>query len=272
MSQEQNESRRRARRAAARQRNRPTLVTANDAAQDVQGDALTATAEPFATEIAEQPAAQTETTTSPTKPRRRGFFSTIGKKDSEEDGQKEADVAQARLARATRGKAAKNAIPENDAAENKQETAAKKPARPATRAPEKPASAFKTRYIIGMALYLLCANFVGAFEVQLLRQYHLDQVLTRFNLFGGQMVVSTSTVAFIATLIIILVVLAKLDLIPSTLGLTPPKKTTGSSSSNTQSGVPAPKFIPPAVRQGVTGEDDDLYQEYRSNQRRTKKR
>jgi hypothetical protein len=99
-------------------------------------------------------------------------------------------------------------------------------------------------------------------------------VLTTFNLFGGKMVVSTSTIAFIATLVILLILLAKFDLIPSSLGMgmntARPVSKTGSSEATP--GVPAPKFTQPAVRQGVAGEHDDLYQEYRSNQRRSKKK
>ena len=56
--------------------------------------------------------------------------------------------------------------------------------------------------------------FDALFETSFFQANHLDSVLTQFNLFGGLIVIRTSTVAFLATLVIILVVLARLDLIP----------------------------------------------------------
>jgi hypothetical protein len=269
MSQEHNAQSRRARRLA-RQRNHPTLVTTT-------GTEIAEQVEPSTDELntvtaTEDLAADTasETTSAPATKNRRGFFSIIGKHDSVEE--KDVNVAQARLARATRGKAAKvQDEPDEEKAEQQTEKKTTRAAAAAGRTQTRP-NTFKTRYIIGMALYLLCANFIGAFEVQYLRQAGLDKVLTQFNLFGGNVVISTSTLAFLATLILILVLLAKLDFIPSSLISAPKQTTTRTTSSTTQPGTPAPKYTPPPVRQGVQGEDDDLYQAYRSNLRREKKK
>ncbi|TMC60082.1 MAG: hypothetical protein E6J21_11105 [Chloroflexota bacterium] len=147
-------------------------------------------------------------------------------------------------------------------------------------APSRPNSIFKTRYLIGMGIYLLVANFIGAFETNILRDNHLDVRLAQFNLFGGTIVISTSTIVFLATLVILLVALARFDLIPRNFsammgGSSSQQNRRGSSSgssSRNQGTTEGGRNIPPSMKQGVKGADDDLYQEYRSNQRRAKKR
>jgi hypothetical protein len=275
MSEEQNEHSRRTRRITRSQRNRPVLVTNNDtgvALDTKQADEATVT-EPAtdAVNIDEVPA------TPDTGPRRRlRFFSTIG--ESADDGEKkEVDVTQARLARAMRSKTGKSAtakveVPSKEAGKDAG-TEEKKSARPASRTPQRPTSPFKTRWIIGMAIYLLAANFLGAYEIQFMRAMHADTVLTSFNLFSGKVIISSSTLVFLATLVITLVLLARLDLIPRSLtgtGPQPAKKASGEKTS--QSSEPAPRYIQPPVRQGVKGSDDELYQAYRANQRREKKK
>lgn len=262
MSQEQNEQSRRARRIARAQRSRPVLVTSKS------GDEAPAARE--ATPLVSEPEVATTTEVATPKAtatsKRPGFFSTIGKRAVDKEKQ-ESEIAQARLARAARTKTGKTAV----VGEQVQEPAKveeKKTSRPA---PQRPQSAFKTRYLIGMAAYLLCANFLGAYEVQYMRVAGLDRVLTSFDLFGGKMVISTSTLVFLATLVLILVILAKLDLIPRSLMSTQPaaKKNTAQTAANTD---PAPKYTPPPVRQGVKGADDELYQAYRAGQRRDKRK
>jgi hypothetical protein len=49
------------------------------------------------------------------------------------------------------------------------------------------------------------------------------------------------------------------------------RRGSGSSSRN-QGSTEGGRTIPPSMKQGVRGVDDDLYQEYRSNQRRAKKK
>ncbi|MBV9230954.1 MAG: hypothetical protein JOZ18_16710 [Chloroflexi bacterium] len=268
MSQEYNDTSRKSRRAARAQRNRPMLVTT----QEVDSEQSEQSAPSTDDLVVEQPQAAEEAAPAP-KTRRRlpGFFSTVGK--SEEQGEKEVDVAQARLARATRGKVTSKAASQTTPAE---ET---KPTRPAaskaSSTPQRPASAFKTRYIIGMGIYLLSANFIGLYETQFLRSINADQVLSQFNLFGGTVIIRTSTLLFLATLIIILVLLARFDLIPRNLGAmsgaAPNRSGQSSNRSSSDSGEGA-RNIPPPMKQGVKGADDKLYQAYRANQRREKKK
>jgi hypothetical protein len=271
MSQEYNDTIKKPKRTPRSQRNRPVLVTANDTANN--------------NELSEQPASE-ETTTSTQvaepeqadQPRTRGrrlpgFFSTVGKKE-EESTEKETAV-KARLARATRGKTTEQSNTSKQA-DKEEKSSSSKPAQPASRQPARPSGPFKTRHIVGIAIYLLVANFVGLYETQFLNEYHLNQTLAKFPLFGGTVIVQTSTLAFLATLIIILVLLARFDLIPRSLGAlsgTPASSSRSSANSNRGGDTTAgARQIPPPMKQGVKGEHDDLYQEYRASQRRSKKR
>ena len=112
-----------------------------------------------------------------------------------------------------------------------------------------------------------------------MRAYHLDYVLTQFTLFGGKIVVTTSTLVFLATLVIILVALARFDLIPRNFSAimggqssSQQNRRGSSSSSKNQGSTEGSRNIPPTMKQGVKGANDDLYQEYRANQKRTKKK
>jgi len=265
MSQEYNETPRRSKRTARSQRNRPTLITAQDT-DSIDHEQSTQTVPNTGDLVVESAALEEEAAP---KPRRRlpGFFSTVGKSDR---GEKEVDVAQARLFRATRGKATSKAEPAAEA-KTTSPTASK-----ASSTPKRPASAFKTRYLIGMAVYLLSANLIGQYETQFLRSIHADTVLTQFDLFGGKVTIFLSTVLFLATLIIILVLLARFDLIPRNLGAmsgaTQNKSGQSSSSRSSSDGGEGVRNIPPPMKQGVKGADDKLYQSYRANQRREKKR
>ncbi len=266
MSQEYNGTLKRSRRART-PRNRPVLVTSSD--ENTTEEQMIQETAPVE-EIEETPIAE------PAPPARGrmgnrlpNFFSTVGKSEKE-DNQKESEVVQARLARATKGKASTAtgktaAVTEEDKETSKTETKAA----PATTTRTRPAQqgAFKTRYILGIAIYLFAANFIGTGITLVLRKMNADVVLTQFNLFGGKVIVSTSTVLFLALLIIILVLLARFDLIPRSLAPSAQNRAAASKSSETSSKQP-----PSAIRQGVKGEDDDLYQEYRLSQRRTKKR
>ncbi|QBD81083.1 hypothetical protein EPA93_35980 [Ktedonosporobacter rubrisoli] len=256
MSQEHNEITKRSRRAGRYQRNRPVLVTSdsNDPTPELAARAQEAVQ-------VEEPSQE-----SPSKPKRRlpGFFSTIGRGNQEATA-KETDVEQARLARASRNKPLKATA--SKAKDEPQEEA--KPAKTSS-APARPASPFKTRYIIGIAIYLLAANFIGLYETQLLNAYHLDRVLTQFSLFGGNIVIRTSTLVFLATLVIILILLARFDLIPRNLGAmsgaSNANRGGSGNSSSTRSRDPLPR-----TRQGVSGPDDELYREFNDRRRRKKK-
>ncbi|SRR5579884_3945859 len=268
MSQEYNSTLKRSRRARY-QRNRPVLVTSSD---ETTTEEQTIQESAPIEEIEETPAAEPEP--APRGRRLPNFFSTVGKSEKA-DEKKEADVVQARLARATRSKASTATGKTPAVSEETKETqkpAAKTESKAAPAAttrtrPVQQQGAFKTRYILGIAIYLFAANFIGTGITLVLRQMHADVVLTQFELFGGKVIVSSSTLLFLALLIIILVLLARFDLIPRSLAPSRPQQ-----SGASKNGEATPKQPPSPIRQGVKGEDDDLYQEYRLSQRRTKKR
>jgi len=263
-------------RSARAGRNRPVLVTS----QDGEGNELTGVEEK--TPTVEESVAEVEAQNPPVaSPRRRmpAFFSTIGKRSQTEEEAQEVDPAQARIARATRSKTTTTKASSEDKVKQKPEVK-KEAVSSRSTASSRPNSIFKTRYLIGMGIYLLVANFIGAFETNILRDNHLDVRLAQFNLFGAPIVISTSTIVFLATLVILLVALARFDLIPRNFsammgGSSSQQNRRGSSSgssSRNQGTTEGGRNIPPSMKQGVKGADDDLYQEYRSNQRRAKKK
>ncbi|GHO44665.1 hypothetical protein [Ktedonospora formicarum] len=234
--------------------NRPTLVQ-ND---ELDQETVTDTEEGETQSESSVALAEAEAPVSEAKPRR-SFFSRVGKSEDQATTSKE-EATRARLARATHGKGAE----EKEKAPAPKTTAN---ARPGTR----PASGFKTRWIIGMALYLLVANFAGLYETQAIKNLGLERLVTNFNLFGLSMKLTTSTLTYLVTLVILLVVLARFDLIPRSL--TGNTATRGKQTSGRSSSSPAtPKAPQQTIRQGVSGESDSLYREYRTTQRRSKKR
>lgn len=262
-------------RSARAGRNRPMLVTS----QDGEGNELVSLEESSPT--LEESRAEVEAQHAPVAaPKRRmpAFFSTVGKRAQTAEPQEtqETDQAQARIARATRNKTAvTKASSEAKKPEVKRESTSSRSA-----GAGRPNSLFKTRYLIGMGLYLLAANFIGIFETQFLRAYHLEAVLTQFNLFGSKMTISTSTLVFLGTLVIILVALARFDLIPRNFSAMmggsassqQNKRGSSASSNKNQSTAGGGRNTPPSLKQGVKGANDNLYQEFRSKQRRAKKK
>jgi hypothetical protein len=243
----------RTRRAARARRQRPVLVTEQELEQQAEeGSAI-------ATESKVEDVAETKETV---KPRRglAGFFSTVGKND-ESSEKKGVDVAQARLARATRGKVAEDKATTKSSETSTKETKDARPA--ASRTPQRPQSAFKMRYIFGMFIYLIVANFAGLYETTFMKNIGADYELTQ--VFGLQ--IRTSTLVFLATLVIILIILAKLDFLPTSLmGGTQNR----AQQAKSQSTASSPKTPQPTTRQGVKGADDALYQQYRQAQRKKK--
>ena len=274
MSQEY--SNRRQRRSNRGRAGRPVLVTSSDTTNTPTSEEQVTTS--TATDVVE-PEPLPVPTPAPTKGQRKlpRFFSNVSKsEDTQATTTNEQKAAQARIARATRGKTA--SVPAAKATSEQKEQTTAKPAaqttaRPAATRPAAQQGFFKTRYIIGLGIYLLVADFVGVFEAQLLNQWKLETVLAQFSLFGLPIRVSTSTIVFLATLVIVLVVLAYFDLLPRSLGAA---RNTGTGRSgtgrSTTSSTPTERTPQPTMRQGVKGSDDDLYQAYRSNQRREKKR
>lgn len=207
-----------------------------------------------------------------TRPRRLPkFFSSVGK--NEKEVTEEADPAAARIARATRStgtsSASSRAVKESKPAESKSNTnkVSTNKTTPAKAAP--PRSGFKTKYLYGMAIYILVAMFVGQTERGFLIANHLEKTLFQI----GSFAVTASTALYLLTLILLLVILARFDLIPRSLGAmsnqpTSQRGKTGQSSSGSEE----TKTPPPTMKQGVKGADDDLYQEYREQQRYMQRR
>ena len=253
------------RRSARTGRNRPELVTSTSM-EEVKDDVSTVDDSPTLEESLQELEA---TAVTPRKRKLASFFSTVGRSEKAPEVQ-ESEAAQARLARATRGKAVKDG--EKLAVEEVKATP--KASVPARTAPARPASPFKTKYLLGMVVYLFGAQFIGVYEQAFLQSNHLNTVLTTFSLFGGKVVISTSTLVFLATLLLLLVVLARFDLIPRSLGALGGQQSSQArrSTSNSQGTSDNARQPQPTMKQGVSGADDDLYQEYRANQRRTRKR
>lgn len=241
----------------AHRAHRPTLVTE---ATEPTLAGVEETSQPVQTAVEELPEVQEQ---APRK-RRPGFFASITRTEKSED-QPVADPKAARMARAMRGKTASSTSGET--AQEKKPVASK-PQKSSV--PARPRSGFKTRYIWGMMAYLLIADFLGIYLTNFMRAQGWDALVFQVGAFQA----SRSTLVFLALLVVILIVMARFDLIPRTfrsLGGDPAPR--GSSSSPKKD---APTFETrkpqPTMKQGVKGTDDALYQEYRANQRYFQKR
>ncbi|GCE48426.1 hypothetical protein EI42_06206 [Thermosporothrix hazakensis] len=193
---------------------------------------------------------------SPAPSRRRlpGFFSKVGK--SQETQPEE--IARARLARASRNKAQKHEGKDT----KEEETKAEKP-----KSPSKPAPLFKTRWILGLLIYMLVANVLSYGVITLTNALGWERILLE-HLFGLPLRITTSSLIFIIALIVLLVVLVKFDLLPrfnTTSNTNRGKKPSSSKESST------PR-VQPTIKQGEKGADDDLYIQYRLQQRKEKRR
>jgi hypothetical protein len=257
----QQNSRRPIKRPARAGRNRPELVTStSEVTNDTPAPETNQPIEETLSDLSEQ----SITPPSPTK-RLASFFSTVGRSQKTSEEQ-ETEVAQARLARATRNKTV-STIKETPKTEVREPVKASTPARST---PARPPSPFKTKYLLGIAIYLFGAQFIGIYENQFLNANHLNTVLG--HPFGFTL--TTATVVYLITLLLLLILLARLDLVPRSFGALSGQQTSQNrrGSSNNQGSGDNVKTSPPTMRQGVSGADDDLYQEYRWNQRRTKKK
>jgi hypothetical protein len=259
-------------RSKSTSKNRPVLVTSSSNDEAKQDQPVELTSEP------EQPAEEVVSSTNveDTQSRRfPKFFSSVGK--SKNDSTVEADQASARIARATRNsgassansRAAKESKPtQSESNASKVSTNKVTPKSPPAKAQPRPGG-FKTKYLYGMLIYVAVAIFVGQYERAFLASNKLDKVLFQI----GSFQVLTSTALYLLTLIILLVVLARFDLIPRSLGAMSGQPTSQSGKSGqTSSRSEDTKEAQPTMKQGVKGADDDLYQEYREQQRYLQKR
>jgi hypothetical protein len=246
-------------------KNRPVLVTSSSSDLVSQDQSVDVPGEP------EQAVEEVvpSTTVEGTQPRRfPKFFSNVGK--SENDSAVEADQASARIARATRNSGASSSNSRAAKDSKPTESQSNKVAPKSTPAKVQPRQGgFKSKYLYGIIIYVIVAMFVGQYERAFLVSNHLDKVLFQI----GSFAVTTSTALYLLTLIILLVVLARFDLIPRSLGAMSGQSASqsgrsGQSSSQSEN----TKDAQPTIKQGVKGADDDLYQEYREQQRYLQKR
>jgi hypothetical protein len=268
MSQEPETTLTTARKARQRRRNRPVLVTGREtttANRDTDEFAASV-------EIQTEPLAESAVAVAEPKPASRfsrlpRFFSKVEKEESEISTSEE-DVAKARLARAARSKGGKAQV--TGKAEQKEDATkeSSKPAKPAA-----PPRLFKPRHFIGMGIYLIGAQMVLPLEYTLAHNLGLEKTFFTIPLFGQNLPIDTSLFLNIATLVILLYALVKLDFLPSTLtARSTAEQRARAARSGQGSKEPTEKVAPPVIKQGVKGVDDDLYQEFRQNQRREKKR
>lgn len=259
------------------QRNRPVLVSSKSPGAQESQESQVGMLEPeisegpVRTEPLEEEAVSTETPAMPGKARRAprlpSFFSKVEKTQEEPETSQEV-VVQARLARAK--KATSKA--EVTSAESEKKEDDKKSATGANRAAatKRPEPLFKTRHLIGMGAYLIGAEFLLPLEGQYFRQWGIDDprhpLTTIFNI-----PIVPSLLLNLATLVVFLIVLVKLDLLPTSLAGRSAAAARAQQQKREQ-GTTVEKQPQPTMRQGVKGEDDDLYQAYRSNQRKEKKR
>ncbi|MGH2506897.1 MAG: hypothetical protein ACRDHZ_05720 [Ktedonobacteraceae bacterium] len=238
--------------------NRPILVTAEADEPTMQ-----------APEEALQPATQIaveERLSVAEAPRRRmpAFFTSIGKESKDTVG---ADPKAARMTRALRGKDKETGHDSEKAAP------AKKPAvTPAnvSLAPKRPPSRFKMRYLWGIMIYILVAEYAGNFLTSYMTANHLNTILFQAKAPWGLFTFDSATLLFLALLVVVLIVMARFDLIPRSLGaMTGAPSPRGTSASAPTFGT---RGSQPTAKQGIKGSDDDLYQEYRANQRYYQKR
>jgi hypothetical protein len=257
MSQEYNTIAKRPRRTRT-PRNRPVLVTGNEADEEITTEDLALDARDA--EVTTDPIAPVATTRSPLRLPK--FFSKV-EHDKEDAPAKTDEIVEARMARAKKslnGKAAATTTAEIEPEVSTKSVAKAKPA------PPKKPQLFKSRHIIGMALYLFGANLLLPYEGVFLKSVHLESNLFKIATFQ----VTSSILLNVVTLVVFLYLLVAFDLIPSGKGAknAQPKngtKATSSAQNNQNAQIRTPQ---PTIRQGVKGNSDDIYQSYRSKQRK----
>lgn len=242
-------------------RNRPMLVTPATGQTQVEQQSSSLT-DGVPTAAGTMKSTPTATVVAPVTKSRPKFFSTVGRK-AEAVEEKTVDPDAARLARATRGKAM--AAPKKtqpDTVKPQSKAVASTSARPAKS--QWAGRGFKPRHFIGIMVYLIAADFLGLYEKSLLVNIKVEKLL--FSI--GPFPVYVSTAAFLLTLVVLLVILARFDLVPRSLtGGGAGRPSNRDSASGTSNADKGDGNTQPGMRQGVKGSNDDLYVEYRQNQR-----
>jgi hypothetical protein len=260
-------------------RNRPVLVTdttaveseATTESETPSTSTLAATQTPITDNLAHDTERLTpDTANTPAKPAKRlprlpNFFSSVVKGEQESTPSQE-EVVEARMARVH-----KNAATQTEQTETAKTKAETKPAtKPATRAQAAAArpKLFKPRHFLGLAAYLLAAQFILPGERTLSIYLGTEKVL--FTIPGMNVPVETSFLLNIATLILLLYALVALDFLPSGKKYALEQNQNQKGKAASTPGQQNPRQMPASVRPGQQGEDDDLYKNYRLNQRKKK--
>lgn len=248
-------------RRTRQRRNQPVLVAATTAENSShQGEKLTIDT---ATNIKQE--IETSTTSEPLPEKQAQHLSPLPKFFSRVDKseQKEEEIAKARLARA-------NHNPDRPASTIKTKTETKQQ----SKTTEHREPLFKIRHFIGMTIYLFGAQLILPYEFALAHQLGIDHPIYTLRIFNNSIALSSAVFLNIATLILLLYILVKLDFLPNTASakLRAEQKAREQQRTNRQHATPTVKNAPPPIKLGVKGQDDDLYRAYRANQRREKKR
>lgn len=248
-------------------RSRPVLITPASTQNGVEDGAARDTVERDVPALSSSANQQDMTTAAETQtPRPRmlpRFFSSVAKSSQPQS----VDSKQARIARATHNKAPVIAK-DGKASVSPQPKQAASSARPV---PARPASPFKMRHIIGILIYMLAAQFVGIGLQTLFISQHIERVLVptfKMPIFNTPVTITTSTAAFLIVLVVLLIVLARLDLVPTSFSSASQQAQRGRNTPKIrQQDTEGPRDALPNTRQGVQGSNDDLYQEYQELQR-----
>jgi len=242
-------------RRTRQRRNRPVLITNTEIEQTLpqtdeqatnansEQEAETITTDEFAPATKAQPLSRLPK-----------FFSRVDKSTPEEE------AVQARLALANHDKGSQGSKASS--------VKANKIQRPERREP-----LFKIRHFVGMTIYLFGAQIILPAEFNLARYLGIDRTYP-VTIFNFTIPLTSALFLNVATLILFLYVLVKLDLLPNTASarIRAAQKAKEQQNKNGQNAASVIKHIPPPVRLGVQGQDDDLYRAYRRNQRHEKKR
>jgi hypothetical protein len=273
MSQEYNTVPKKPRRTRS-PRNRPTLVTGTT--PDLESEGEEQFVEPVATIV--EPVTPTEpeapVVAQPRSSLLPRFFSKVDKSDQETSTTtKETNVIQARMARARKGMGVgeKTTTKQEEIKATPKATAAS-PAASRTTTSSRPPSLFKTRHIIGMAIYLLAAQFILPYERVFAISTGIEKKIADFPFFGFNASITTSFLLNIITLIVLLYLLVHFDFLPSGKKMAAAQAQQGRTGTTRNGTTAVERPAPKPVREGVKGESDDLYMAYRNNQRRDKKR
>ena len=271
------------RRSSRTGRNRPVLVTPGEVTNDAQNEQTSKVPEPAVEAVETAPQATPQANPPSWRNRLPSFFSSVGK--SSEDNEQQTEVGKARVARAMREKPAPPATKkEQPASESRSAKPAQgrgaldraRPAASSSRAapPARP-TGLKSRHFTGLIIYLAAAYVIGIPLSYLMTTMHWNVLLFQFTVpfVNLPVPVSTTTIVYLVILIGLLVVLTMMDMMPRMTPAqpkTPPAKGAARKTADDTDSMERPGSL--AMRQGVKGENDDFYREYREQQRYQQRR